>query len=288
VIEVPPAEADAVVIPDGAEVWVVSDIHGQLGALEAGLAGAGLVEPDGTWARPGSALAVLGDSIDGGPDSLGTLRRLDRLRSSAAARGGVVVLLEGNHEEVAARALAGRGGGALWMGIGGDATIASCGLDPVDPDAVSTATREAPELRSLLGTLAPWARWRDVGLVHAGLVPDVDLAEFSVAHGRLWRHGDFLWGPPFPSAPEWRHYRAAGLDRVVVGHKPVVRPTLEQGGRALMIDTGAGNARDPGALTFVRLPANGLVPAAEVRIDIQAAGPGGRGAWRSRGSDALT
>jgi serine/threonine protein phosphatase 1 len=259
----------AVVIPNAFEVWVVSDIHGQLGALEAGLEGAGLVDSDGTWARPETALAVLGDSIDVGPDSLGTLLRLDRLRSSAAARGGLVTLLQGNHEDAAVRALDGRGGAALWMDIGGDATVASCGGDPADPDAVASVARRAPQLRSLLGTLAPWARWRDACLVHAGLVPGADLAEFSVAHGRLWRHGDFLWGPAFPGAVEWHHYRAAGLGRVVVGHKPVERPTLEQGGRALMVDTGAGNVGDPGALTFVRLPATGLVSAAEVRIDIE-------------------
>jgi len=265
----------AVVIPDAFEVWVVSDIHGQLGALEAGLQGAGLVDSDGSWARPETALAVLGDSIDVGPDSLGTLSRLDHLRSSAAARGGLVTLLEGNHEDAAVHVLEGRARAALWMGIGGDATVASCGVDPADPDAVSEVARRAPELRLLLGTLAPWARWRDACLVHAGLVPGADLAEFAVAPGRLWRHGDFLWGPPFPGAVEWRHYRAAGLSRVVVGHKPVKRPTLEQGGRALLVDTGAGNVHEPGALTFVRLSATGLAPAAEVRIDIGGAPDGG-------------
>jgi hypothetical protein len=60
---------------------------------------------------------------------------------------------------------------------------------------------------------------------------------------------------------------------VVVGHKPMDRPTIEQGGRALMIDTGAGRVRDPGALTFVRMPATGLAPAAEVRIAVAAVAP---------------
>ena len=264
---------DVVVIPDSFEVWVVSDIHGQLSALESGLLDAGLVDSAGSWVRPGTALAVLGDSIDGGPDSLGTLLRLDQLRSSADGCGGLVALLDGNHEDAASSALDGGRGAGLWMSIGGDATIASCGIDPARPDALASVVSEAPQLRSLLGTLAPWARWRDVCLVHAGLVPDVDLAEFSVAYGRLWRHGDFLWGPPFPDAHEWRHYRAAGLGRVVVGHRTVERPTLEQGGRALMVDTGAGNLREPGALTFVRLPTEGLVPEDEIRVETAPVAP---------------
>ena len=181
------------IIPDDHELWVVSDVHGQLEALEAGLARAGLTDAAGEWARPTVALAVLGDIIDGGPDALGTLVRLDRLRSSAAARGGLVVLLEGNHQDACRRVLEGRDGPQLWLDIGGDATVASCGVDPAAPDVVAAVTRQAPQLRSLLDSLAPWARWRDVCLVHAGLVPDADLAEFTLAYGRLWRHGDFLY-----------------------------------------------------------------------------------------------
>ncbi|MDA8202415.1 MAG: hypothetical protein M0Z49_06615 [Chloroflexi bacterium] len=72
--------------------------------------------------------------------------------------------------------------------------------------------------------------------------------------------------PPFPAAAQWRHYRAAGLERVVVGHKVVEAPTLEQGGRALMIDTGAGHDRPDSALTFVRVPEQGLDPVRTVRV----------------------
>lgn len=124
----------------------------------------------------------------------------------------------------------------------------------------------APDLLPFLETCAPWARWRDVCFVHAGLVPGVDLPAFGTAWERVWRHGDFLWGPPFPAAPEWRHYREAGLERVVVGHKVVEAPTLEQGGRALMIDTGAGHDRPGTALTFVRLPEQGLDPVWAIRV----------------------
>ena len=46
------------------------------------------------------------------------------------------------------------------------------------------------------------------------------------------------------------------------------RDVSEAGFAPLVIDTGAGNLPEPGALTFVRLPENGLVPAAEVGVDI--------------------
>jgi len=182
-----------------------------------------------------------------------------------------VVLLEGNHEQAASIALNGGGFGAIgmWLAIGGVPTVLSCGVEAGGGDIAAAVNRAAPDLRDLLDTLAPYARWRDVCFAHAGLVPDVTLAEFAGEHGRLWNHGPFVWGPPFPDAPEWRHYREAGIGRVVLGHKVVDRPTLEQGGRALMIDTGAGHDRPGSALTFVRLPATGLEPVETIRIAIE-------------------
>jgi serine/threonine protein phosphatase 1 len=256
-------------LPADLAVWAVSDVHGRRQALIDGLTRAGLVDHGDRWAAPGHALVVIGDIIDRGPDPIGTLRWLGQLRDSAAERGGVVALLEGNHEQAATLAL--REGSSFmrtWLAIGGLPTVLSCGVESANGDLAGSIRRAAPDLAPMLDTLAPYALWRDVCFAHAGLVPDLTLAEFARAHGRVWEHGPFLWGPSFPAAPEWRHYRDAGIERVVVGHKVVDRPVLEQDGRALMIDTGAGHEHPGAALTFVRLPESGLEPAETIRIPV--------------------
>jgi len=85
-------------------LWAVSDVHGRLQALEGLLPAAGLAARDehGTlhWI-PGRArqlLVVVGDSIDGGPDSVGVVFLLHALQGEAAAAGSRLVVLLGNHE----------------------------------------------------------------------------------------------------------------------------------------------------------------------------------------------
>ena len=171
-----------ITIPDDYTVWAATDLHGQLDAVDRLLAEAGLVV-DGAWtAPPRTALVVTGDIVDRGPDSLGLVRRLAGLREQAAAAGGVVALLEGNHEVQVLGGLAGVP--ELFralMAFGGPATFASVGMEAAEwtgRDATSIAARVdelAPDLRPVLWSFAPYARWRDVVLVHGGPVPDQPL-----------------------------------------------------------------------------------------------------------------
>jgi hypothetical protein len=99
----------------------------------------------------------------------------------------------------------------------------------------------APDLVPTLWTFAPYARWRDVLLVHGGPVPFQDLDAFEHSAERLWIRGAFYDSPaPFPAADEWATYREAGIRRVVFGHTPVERPTFFHDGRALNLDTWKG------------------------------------------------
>ena len=101
-LHVPP-----ITIPDDYRVWAATDLHGQLGAVDRLLAEAGLAV-SGSWiAPPRTALVVTGDVVDRGPDSLGLVRRLAGLREQAALAGGIVALLEGNHEVQVLGGLAG-------------------------------------------------------------------------------------------------------------------------------------------------------------------------------------
>jgi hypothetical protein len=84
-------------------LWAVSDVHGRREDLERLLVASHLAvrtDPTITWNRASrrQLLIVVGDLIDGGPDSVGVVLLLERLqREAAAAESGIVVLL-GNHE----------------------------------------------------------------------------------------------------------------------------------------------------------------------------------------------
>jgi serine/threonine protein phosphatase 1 len=238
-----------ITIPDDFTVWAATDLHGQLGAVDRLLAEAGLAV-DGSWtAPPRTALVVTGDMVDRGPDSLGLVRRLAALRSQAARAGGIVALLEGNHEVQVLGGLAGVP--ELFralMAFGGPATFASQGLVPrewIDRPAADIAARVdtlAPDLRPTLWSFAPYARWRDVVLVHGGPVPHQPLDAWARSAERLWiRDGFFASPDAFPAADAWTPYRAAGIRRVVFGHTPVKRPTTFHDGRALNLDTWRGD-----------------------------------------------
>ena len=236
-------------VPDEFTVWAASDLHGQLGAVNRLLAAAGLTDGADRWiAPPSTALVVTGDVVDRGPDTVGLVRRLASLRTQAASAGGCVAILEGNHE---AQVLGGLAGEPeifrALMAFGGGGTLLSVGLRPADWEGRSAAEiaarvdELAPDLRPTLMTFAPYARWRDVLLVHGGPVPDQELDRFERSADRLWIRDGFFESPDlFPDAEVWAPYRAAGIGRVVFGHTPVTRPTLYHAGRALNLDTWRG------------------------------------------------
>jgi serine/threonine protein phosphatase 1 len=244
-------------IPDDFTVWAGSDLHGQLAAVDRLLARAGLTDGADRWtAPPGTALVVTGDVVDRGPDSLRLVRRLASLRMQAEEAGGLVALLEGNHE---VQVLGGLDGQPeifrALMAFGGAATLLSVGLRPDEwedrPPAEIAARVDqlAPDLVSTLWTFAPYAIWRDVLFVHGGPVPSVDLDRFERGAERIWIRGAFYDSPhPFPDAEAWQAYRAAGIGRVVFGHTSMERPTLSHAGRALNLDTWRA-----GQLTFARI-----------------------------------
>jgi serine/threonine protein phosphatase 1 len=236
-------------IPGEFTVWAASDLHGQLGAVDRLLRAAGLSDGGDRWtAAAGTALVVTGDVVDRGPDSLGLVRRLASLRAQAEAAGGLVAILEGNHE---AQVLGGIGGEPeifrAFLAFGGGATLLSAGLRPDEwesrsPAEIAARVDElAPDLVPTLWTFAPYARWGDVLFVHGGPVPYQDLGRFERSADRLWIRDEFFASQDsFPGAEAWAAYRMAGIGRVVFGHTPVERPTLGHGGRALNLDTWRG------------------------------------------------
>ncbi|HUB16547.1 MAG TPA: metallophosphoesterase [Acetobacteraceae bacterium] len=217
------ATTTAPTLPPGARIRVVGDVHGDAAAFAYACATDRFV-------------LQLGDLIDHGPDSAGTLRAMFRLID---ARRGLYLL--GNHDLKLARALAGHA---------------------TRPDHVLAATIEqldaALRERVMLETArAPaWLRRGDAVFVHGGFHSTM-LEQAPPDHGLDRPRGAVaraLYGEPtgrtqpdgYPERSlRWVDRIPPGIT-VYCGHdqrstdgRPYVRPSAA-GGRAVFLDTGAG------------------------------------------------
>lgn len=213
-------------IPPGERIYAIGDIHGRLDLLDEMLA---LIDAD-SRARPPAdeSLIFLGDLIDRGPQSA---QVVERVRSLAAARPGVRLLL-GNHEEVFLQALSGDIDTLrFFTRIGGKETILSYGIDSADYNRL-----DYPELMEALQARVPAAH-RDFleaaeemvlagsyAFVHAGVRPGLDLAG-QRAKDLRWIRDDFL-----------QHRQP--LERIIV-HGHTISDAVEWMPNRIGIDTGA-------------------------------------------------
>jgi TPR repeat protein len=83
---------------DVGRVVAVGDVHGDYEQFTAVLASAGLIDGDGNWTGGKTHLVQTGDVVDRGPDSRAVMDLLMKLEKQAAAAGGAVHALIGNHE----------------------------------------------------------------------------------------------------------------------------------------------------------------------------------------------
>jgi len=136
-------------------IIAIGDIHGCTPALRAVLQAA---EP-----RPGDTVVTLGDYVDRGPDTLGTLETLIDL----SYRCRLIPIL-GNHDELLLQIVAGHhyllGD---WLMVGGDATLASYGIEA--PDEMP------PEHVDFLRNCRAWYESKRHFFVHASYRPDLPL-----------------------------------------------------------------------------------------------------------------
>jgi len=214
-------------VPESELVYAVGDIHGRSDLLVALLR---LIEADAANAQAAkSTLVFLGDYIDRGPDSRGVVDiLLDDLPS-----GFSVHFLKGNHEALLLDFLAHANRLESWLTNGGEATMASYGVDvdrlkrtgatPAEWWVEFTSALPAAHLEFFrrLESLVPVG---DYLFVHAGVRPGVSLA--------AQRETDLMWiRDEFLQSTE-------DFGKLVVhghtpGHEPVVRPNR------IGIDTGA-------------------------------------------------
>ncbi|MEO7365859.1 MAG: metallophosphoesterase [Sphingomicrobium sp.] len=79
-------------------IVAVGDLHGDFDAWRQIALKANIIDARNRWAGGASTLVQLGDIADRGPDSLKIITHLMKLQAQAAAAGGRVIVLVGNHE----------------------------------------------------------------------------------------------------------------------------------------------------------------------------------------------
>jgi len=92
---VPPSR---VALKPGQIVAAIGDVHGDLTALRGALMFAGALDNADRWVGGSLAMVITGDYLDRGDDEKEILELLPRLQREAAAAGGALHVLTGNHE----------------------------------------------------------------------------------------------------------------------------------------------------------------------------------------------
>ena len=256
------------------ELWVVGDVHGALATLRTLLQRAGLTDPQHRWAGGTSTLVMLGDLTDRGPDGAGVVRLVQELERGAAAAGGELVCLLGNHEvmlQAAARFGRGRPRGDryglhdYWRQNGGQ---------PRDLQALSSSDLEWLAVRPLLHRSGGWLFSHADALLYLSLGDSLQKvqqrAELLLRSASPENWVEFLnafaqretyLGAGGPERAR-RMLQTFGGERLAHGHTPVfmlrgeqpspmARPYSYAGGLALGLDSAM--AYQPGAGFMVRL-----------------------------------
>jgi hypothetical protein len=79
-------------------IVAVGDLHGDYSAWQDIARAAGLIDASGHWAGGKTVLVQMGDITDRWADSLKIVRSLQQLQKGAPRRGGMVIVVLGNHE----------------------------------------------------------------------------------------------------------------------------------------------------------------------------------------------
>jgi serine/threonine protein phosphatase 1 len=224
--------------PEGQLLYAVGDIHGRADLLADLLR---QIETDAAGREAAKkTLVFLGDYIDRGPDSRGVVDML----LGGPLEGFETYFLKGNHEALLLDFLVDPSRLDHWLINGGDATMASYGVDigrlalqDADPEAWRDAFAAVlpPAHLQFFKSLRLGVSVGDYLFVHAGVKPGIPIAAQAEAD-LVWIRGEFLnCDEPFGKI-------------VVHGHTPAREPVTKP--NRIGIDTGAVFS---GQLTALRL-----------------------------------
>jgi serine/threonine protein phosphatase 1 len=212
-------------LPGGVRVYAFGDIHGRLDLLNECLAQIDQDLAENKNIRP--IYVFLGDYIDRGPWSRGTIDRLIELGSHREC-----VFLKGNHEDLALRSLTDVSLFAKWVRLGGLETLVSYGIRATtsaerrDVLAAQAALQNALPATHVgfLTSLKTHFCCGSYFFAHAGVKPGVELPKQN-EQDLLWIRDEFLSS-------------TADFGSIVVhGHTPTARVDVRT--NQINIDTAA-------------------------------------------------
>ena len=223
----------------GRIVYAIGDIHGRADLLE------GVHQRiDADMAATPDALhheIYLGDYIDRGPSSAQVVDAL--IERSHAVRMTCVM---GNHEELLLGCLRGEISFSTWRKFGGMETLSSYGatassLSRFEDEHVREIARRlvGPRHMSFFEALRPYVIVNDYAFVHAGMRPNVPIAN-QAGKDLRWIRGDFL--------------TARGDFGYIVVHGHTTVPKAEFLSNRINIDTAAYISNE---LSCLRIDENG-------------------------------
>lgn len=230
-------------LPEGIRVYAFGDIHGRADLLREMFT---VVDADLVRNPVRRAIHVfLGDYVDRGPDSAGTLDLLIE-----RGRRHETICLKGNHEVFMLEVLLDPSKLGDWSKFGGLPTLMAYGIQPsFNPDSaeqvalIEALRKRLPDAhRRFLEGLLPSYVCGDFFFVHAGVRPGIPLNEQTEAD-MLWIRDEFL-----DSEENFGKF-------IVHGHTPVREPDIRP--NRINIDTGAYAT---GNLTLLTIQEDSMLP----------------------------
>jgi hypothetical protein len=245
------------------DAWVVGDVHGKLEETVALLNRAGFLDDSESWGAGTAQLWFIGDLTDRGPHGLEVIDLVMRLQREAAARGGAVQCLMGNHDIflLAARRFLDSimpGGGisfrALWeMNGGQDRDLEGLTADHLSWLAsLPFVARVGSDLlihADSTAYLELGSTIEEIDACGRAIVTGDDLEAWSDLARKMVRRNE-LWddGPEGDGALH-RLLTTFEVERIVHGHTPiplidgrppeeVTEPLVYSSGRAVNVDGG--------------------------------------------------
>lgn len=261
-----PNAASVSVLPAAPRIVALSDIHGQYGLLVRLLRAHQVIDAQDRWALGKDTLVIAGDVFDRGPQVTEAFWLLYGLQQQAAAAGGAVHFVLGNHETM----------------------VLYDDLRYVNPKYLRSAQllgRSYPQLYGADSVIGQWLRTRPVLLkigdtlfLHGGISPEaVQLAldpartnaayQASLGLPKAEVKADPATAPLYDgkTSPIWyRGYFDGRLDtagvqtvldrlqlkRIVVGHTSMPHVSSFHGDRVIAIDSSIKNGEN-GELLFI-------------------------------------
>ncbi len=260
------------------EIWAFSDPHGGIDAMKRLLESSELIDSESTWSAGPVTMVIAGDLIDKGAHSLEVIDLLRRLEPQAAAAGGRLIVLLGNHE---AEFFADPSNDKARTGIDNE-----LGREGINPEELA-AGMDSQGRGAWLASRPLGVRVKKYFFSHGGNTDKRSVKELrrlyatAFSTGKGFADKDVIGGNSILEAQGWygdhrsdkagrENARALGVDHIVFGHDPGAfgkkdQVEISNNGILIKLDCAMGLGGVEGEL--LHISTNGTDHAEKVRLD---------------------